>query len=354
MLRKLPIALLLALLLSLPGVAALAEVRIATWNVMRMTEDNKSFPAMVSIASHFDFLALQEVMSEGAVSRLQRKLMDATGEEWNAMVSHEVGRGSYKERYAFVWRESKIDYLDGAAIYLDDRDFFEREPLSARFKAVGEDFSFIAATIHVIYGQDKARREPELAALRAYWHWLADSWPEEPIFLMGDFNMAPEEEAWRHVLEVARPAVVDGATTLSTKEGQYANLYDNIWFPRGFESDVLRSGILRYPEIIQWSHEKSRKHVSDHAPVYLEVGRVTAMSQQPLPDYDPEEVYVSSSLFQDEDAQWDRPSILANENSGIYHWPGCPGYNSTSPANAVGFDSRQDAEDAGYRAARNC
>jgi methylphosphotriester-DNA--protein-cysteine methyltransferase len=38
----------------------------------------------------------------------------------------------------------------------------------------------------------------------------------------------------------------------------------------------------------------------------------------------------------------------------IYHWPGCPNYSQISPANRAFFPTREAAERAGYRAARNC
>ncbi len=46
--------------------------------------------------------------------------------------------------------------------------------------------------------------------------------------------------------------------------------------------------------------------------------------------------------------------IVGNRRSRIYEWPGCPGYNKISAANRVQFLNAQAAEQAGYRAARNC
>ncbi len=46
--------------------------------------------------------------------------------------------------------------------------------------------------------------------------------------------------------------------------------------------------------------------------------------------------------------------IVGNRRSRIYEWPGCPGYDKISTANRVQFSSAQAAEQAGYRAARNC
>lgn len=46
--------------------------------------------------------------------------------------------------------------------------------------------------------------------------------------------------------------------------------------------------------------------------------------------------------------------IVGNRHSRIYEWPGCPAYDKVSAANRVEFLSAQAAEQAGYRAARNC
>jgi endonuclease YncB( thermonuclease family) len=46
--------------------------------------------------------------------------------------------------------------------------------------------------------------------------------------------------------------------------------------------------------------------------------------------------------------------IIGNKRSKIYHWPGCTNYDDIAPHNRVSFASRDEAERAGYRAARNC
>lgn len=46
--------------------------------------------------------------------------------------------------------------------------------------------------------------------------------------------------------------------------------------------------------------------------------------------------------------------IKGNINSKIYHWPGCPNYNTIAPQHQMLFVSKREAEKAGFRAARNC
>lgn len=49
-----------------------------------------------------------------------------------------------------------------------------------------------------------------------------------------------------------------------------------------------------------------------------------------------------------------KKTIKGNKSSRIYHLPGCRNYDDIAERNIVWFATRQEAEDAGYRAARNC
>jgi len=279
-LRRLIAGVLVSLVLAV-GVGHAAEVRIASWNIQNLGwGENKSFPALARVIAQYDFVAIQELMNEEAIEHLRDKLEDKTGQSWEALYSHPLGRTSYREKYAFLWRDDVIEYVDGAVVYLDDRDHFAREPFSARFRARDTDFDFVAATVHVTYGRRIADRTPEIHALRLYWDWLAEVYPETDTrrLLLGDFNLRPAHEAWGELLEVAQPLITEGATTLSTSDRQYANLYDNIFVPIDHDIPIADVGIMPFPELLTettgryWSHEKARRHVSDHAPVHVLVG----------------------------------------------------------------------------------
>jgi endonuclease YncB( thermonuclease family) len=46
--------------------------------------------------------------------------------------------------------------------------------------------------------------------------------------------------------------------------------------------------------------------------------------------------------------------IVGNQQSHVYHWAGCPDYDKVSARHRIAFASREAAEAAGYRAAKNC
>ena len=272
--RRMLLAVLL-LFLATPTLAA--ELRLASWNVKHLGWDNdKHLPALARVAGRFDLVALQEVMGTEGVEALEDALEAETGTEWESLVSHELGAGRYKERYAFLWRKAVITYDEGAVVYIDDADRFLREPFSARFRARADGTTFVAATVHIRYGDSVSDRTPEVRALRRYWAWLAEIYPEttDRRLLMGDFNLEPDHPAWAPLTEVAEPALTRGASTLGT-DGGWSKLYDNLFLTRESGLEVTGQGVLDFRPLLRrttdgdWPHEQARARISDHAPVYV-------------------------------------------------------------------------------------
>lgn len=261
---------LLAGLLALAPLHASADVLVGSWNIEHLGWNNdKALPQVAHVASHFDLLAVQELMDPAALGALERELEARSGEAWSSMASHSLGRSSYEEHYGFLWRESEVAYEDGAVVFIDHGDVFAREPYSARFRDQDTGERFTLATVHVVYGDAVGDRLPEIAALADYWRWLGELAPQTPRLLAGDFNLAPEHPGWAALrAEGAVPAITEGRSTLATSAGEYANLYDNLWYDAERLSPGER-GILRFPALLPLDHEAARERVSDHAPVYL-------------------------------------------------------------------------------------
>jgi endonuclease/exonuclease/phosphatase family metal-dependent hydrolase len=331
------------------------EVRIASWNIQHLGwGENKHYEALARIGSKFDLIAVQEVMTAEGLYGLHASLERETSERWGKIYSHRIGRGSYREKYAYIYRKSRIKYLDGALVFLDLQDNFAREPFAARFETADGAHRFIVATIHILYGQSKRDRLPEIQALADMWRWLEESFPDDDnLLLMGDFNLRPGYPAFEPLREVAKPMITRGATTLSTIDRRFANLYDHIWVGHRSNLTITDSGIVEFPAILGWTHEQARRHASDHAPVYIQIEspgpfpprRSGASTLRPGPS-DPPAFSLGDS---------DRTGeIRGNRNSQIYHHAECPGYDKIAEHNRVHFRDEEAAQQAGFRRARNC
>lgn len=277
---------LLTLTLLLLPAAAFADISVASFNVKHWGWNNGKNPdALADIFSRFDLIAVQEVMDDDVVEDMARRLSQASGDQWTSLSSHAIGRGSYQEHYSFLWNDNKVKYLDGAVVYLDDRDVYAREPLSARFETVENGIVFALASVHILYGDSRADRLPEIRALASYWNWLDEIYPDTPQLLVGDFNLDQADSGWDTLRTTgARPAIQGQATTLSPHDGRYVSPYDNIWYTPG-ELPLEKAGVFRFPQALGLTHKQARDTVSDHVPVFVSFAggdaNLSASAQRP-------------------------------------------------------------------------
>lgn len=250
-----------------------ADVAIATWNIKHLGWNNdKDFAILGEIGNSFDLLAVQEVMSEDGAENLHLSLEQASGEPWGYVMSHLIGRSSYKEAYAFFWRESEVSASGGDAVFFDGMDVFAREPYSALFTDRDTSETFAIANVHILYGDSVRDRLPEIEGLADYWQWLSEeAYPGVPRILVGDFNLDSEHLGFDTLdLLGVEAAYEDGrGTTISTTEGRYPNHYDHIFLKEGTSLSVTDQGILRFPERWGINHEVARDVISDHVPVWI-------------------------------------------------------------------------------------
>lgn len=261
---------------------ALADLKVSSWNIKHLGwGEDKNYQQVAHIISGFDIMAIQEVMDESALKRVVQTLNATTSHQWDYLASHAIGRGSYKELYGFVYRTDAVTYDSGAVVYIDDRDVFAREPLSAQFVDRQTGKPFVMATIHVLYGDSKADRAPEIHALASYWDWLRETYGEVPVMMMGDFNFSPHDAVFAPLRRAgATPMITSGKTTLSPRNGRFASLYDNIWIEPG-TLGIAEKGIINFPQVLGINHKTARKTVSDHAPIYIVVSDMTARASNP-------------------------------------------------------------------------
>lgn len=334
-----------------------ADLNMGTWNLEHLNvRPTKDFQAIAKVAQRVDFLAIQELMSEQALQTLAQELTRQTGKHWSAMASHAVGRSSYKEMYGFIWRDDAVSYEDGAVTYLDRGDTFEREPYSARFRSLKDDTTFVVATVHILYGKNQADRASEITALSSYWTWLKETYPgNNAILLVGDFNTPPTSSAWEKLDDSARPLMLQGASTLSTTDGKFSNLYDNIFISKDSAIKVRAVEVFNYPKFLGLTHAQGREKVSDHAPIFLRASLMesvtanSARAARPSAPNPMRPVAVNPGSTKPLTV-----AIRGNRKTMVYHRPDCPSYNSVSEKNRVEFISAAAAEAQHYHLAGNC
>lgn len=257
--------------------SAQAGIVLGSWNIKHIGwENGKRLEDVARVVGQFDLLAIQEVMDVDVVKQLESILERQTGQPWSSMSSHTVGRGSYQEAYSFVWKDTQVAYGGGAVVYLDPDDRFAREPFVAKFIDRDNGKALALASVHILYGNGRSDRLPEIRELSNIWTWMGEIYPDTPRIIAGDYNLEPSDPAWQPLLDMGAAALItQGATTLSPVNGRYASLYDNLWYEPG-RFKVSSAGIIDFPSQLGVSHQKARASISDHAPIYMATGSAIA------------------------------------------------------------------------------
>jgi len=120
------------------------------------------------------------------------RLLADMGYPFEYEISPPVGRG-VKETYAFLYRKDKIAVKQKGALYFEDNDLLIREPYYAWFQS--GNFDFILITAHLLYGENKNQRRPEIIELAKVYSQIREENPaENDVILLGDFNLEPTDE----------------------------------------------------------------------------------------------------------------------------------------------------------------
>jgi hypothetical protein len=144
---------------------------------------------------------------------------------------------------------------------------------------------------------------------------------------------------------------------LSTTDGKFANLYDNIFISKQSAIRVNKVEVYDYPKFLGLTHAKGRDSVSDHAPIFLNASlsggsaaqSASAMTAQAQPGTgSPMKPAASTS------STHLALAVRGNKKTMVYHRPDCPSYNAIAEKNRVEFDSAAGAEAQHYHLAKNC
>lgn len=82
------------------------------------------------------------------------------------------------------------------------------------------------------------------------------------------------------------------------------------------------------------------------------LGRLSALGEAKEPVRIEQAASAAAALAVDDIAVGGR--LVGSKNGSVYHFPWCPGAQRIAEENKIWFDSKEDAEKAGYRPAENC
>jgi len=267
-----------ACLLVVSGTAsAAAYLRVMSWNTLHAgyngSTDWSNYAAQAwndygttaAAANGVDVIFAQEVMYDTAAASLATALTAISGFTWDFRVTVPIGRSSYKERYAVLFRTDRVQVLSHS-VWTDTGDKFEREPHIVKLRQIqtGADFTFI--NWHTVFGQT-AERQAEIQQIATVFSSIqSGSSSDQDVILLGDHNRDATSPWWA-TLKAVSPVVgfrVNDLTSINTSCA-FANAYDHFWYQATHVTEYSSSGRDYIANMC------TLRDLSDHAPIFLQL-----------------------------------------------------------------------------------
>jgi endonuclease/exonuclease/phosphatase family metal-dependent hydrolase len=247
-------------------------LKIISWNIQDLgqTKNDLEIEFIVNVMKEFDIVAIQEVVAKhpaGAqkVAQIADEL-NRKGSKWDYRISNPTNSPSayMSERYAYIWKTSKLDIVGRP--YLDDVLASEiiREPFIANFKLKSNNEAFVMVNFHSRKFNDK----PELE-IKHFSNYL-ERLNTDKLLIVGDFNLKENHNVWDALYKQGfKFAISNQKTTLKrkcSKGGYLRHAIDNIYYSKSVT--YSNAGVVDYIQMCD--NLDSARLISDHLPVYLE------------------------------------------------------------------------------------
>lgn len=243
------------------------SLKLMTWNAFNFgkSKSESEIDFFAKQMKAYDIVTIQEVSTGNYGAKAVAQLADnlnRTGAKWDYVIS-EGTSGDGSERYAFLWKPSRVKLTGNAWLESSLENEIDREPFLARFQIRGE--SILLASFHAVPTSKNPESECELLVR------LNKNYPDDNIMIMGDFNLSEKSEAFDDLKKNGfEPAITDQKTSLKMKESNnehLANEYDNIFY-ESKPIQKIKSGVIDFSR--DFTSLKDARTISDHVPVYLE------------------------------------------------------------------------------------
>ncbi|RYZ27030.1 MAG: hypothetical protein EOO10_13905 [Chitinophagaceae bacterium] len=171
---------------------------------------------------------------------------------------------SYKqERYAFLWKTSKVKKMGDAWLEQTYKSEIDREPFYVTFNKDGKEFTLV--NFHAI----TKSKQPETEV--KYFKLLPALYPKLTLIFCGDFNLPQSHTVFNPLKSMGySPLLINQKTTLKKEckgDECLASEFDNVFYPKS-KLTIQQSGILHFYK--SFATLKEANSISDHVPIFFQ------------------------------------------------------------------------------------
>lgn len=250
-------------------VLTFSQTKILSWNLENFGK-SKSESELNFIANtllEYDIVAIQEVVAgyggAQAVAKLAM-LLNEKGTKWDYSISNPTSGTSYKtERYAFLWKTSRIQLKGNAWLEKQYHLEIDREPYFATFEINKKTVTLV--NFHAI----TKSKQPETEI--KYFKFLPLEYPALNLVFLGDFNCPQSHTVFNPLKKMGYSPILQNQKTTLKQQCKsnicLASEFDNIFY-KASALEFINSGILPFHK--NFNSLKEARRISDHIPIWFE------------------------------------------------------------------------------------
>jgi deoxyribonuclease-1-like protein len=248
-----------------------SQISVCSWNLENFgkSKSNQTIEFIANTVKDYDIIAIQEVIAGDGGAQAVARLNDALnrkGFKWDYRVSDPTsGNNSYKrERYAFLWKTSKVKLAGKPWLEVKYNIEIDREPFFATFIYNNKEFTIV--NFHAI--TKSMQPETEIK----YFKFLPAEYPDKNLIFSGDFNCPQSHTVFNPLKSMGyKPILIGQKTTLKQdciNDNCLASEFDNMFYNTS-KIKYANSGVILFFQSFK-NDLKSARNTSDHIPIYFE------------------------------------------------------------------------------------
>jgi len=245
-----------------------SNISICSWNLENFgkSKSASTIDFIANTVKNYDVIAIVEVVAGNGGAQAVARLADALnrkGAKWDYTISNPTtSTNKYEiERYAFIWKTSKLKKIGDAWLEKKYSSEIDREPYLITLE--NEKKQFTVCAFHAI----PKNKQPETEI--KYFKFLPAEYPNLNIIFCGDFNCPQSNTVFNPLKSMGYlPILTNQKTSLKTKcvsNNCLASEFDNMFCSPKIK--VLNASII--PFYNQFATLKEARLISDHVPILM-------------------------------------------------------------------------------------
>tara|TARA_R110000868_G_scaffold36900_11_gene130560 strand:- start:3904 stop:4707 length:804 start_codon:yes stop_codon:yes gene_type:complete len=246
-----------------------SQTKLVSWNIENLgkSKSTSEIAFMAQTVQDYDIIAIQEVVagSGGALAVAQLvDVLNRKGAKWDYVISNPTSSSAYKtERYAYIWKTSKLKKIGRAWLEKQFALEIDREPYYCTFEYDYKQFTVV--NFHAITKSKQPEREIK------YFKFIPEEYPNLNLILAGDFNCPQSHSVFNPLKKMGFNSIFINQKTSLKQECKnnkcLASEFDNMYYKTS-KIKFINSGVILFYK--NFNSLKEARKISDHIPIWFQ------------------------------------------------------------------------------------